>query len=133
MIQAKIGSLLAAAGAVVLQLTSSVPSLLAQKHDTERTGYAGDQSCVSCHRVETEKYRHTPHRLASQLPTAKCVLGSFQRGSNALVILESAQSAQPGLQFVMESHEDGFFEIARSGWNQNVFQRKERIDVVTGS
>jgi len=33
----------------------------------------------------------------------------------------------------MESRKDGFFETARSGWNSDVFQRTERIDLVTGS
>jgi hypothetical protein len=33
----------------------------------------------------------------------------------------------------MESKEDGFFEIAQSGWGSHVYQRAERIDLVTGS
>ncbi len=100
---------------------------------TDRAEYAGDASCVKCHRDVGQTYEHTPHRLTSQLPTASSVLGSFQSGFNSLVIVDSAHSAEPGLQFLMESKKDGFFEIARSGWGSHIYQRAERIDLVTGS
>jgi len=99
----------------------------------DRTGYAGDASCISCHRDISQSYLHTGHHLTSQLPTPASVLGSFREGANLLTIVDPAQAVEPGLQFVMESRKDGFFEIAKSGWSSDVFQRSERIDLVTGS
>ena len=99
----------------------------------DRTDYAGDASCQKCHRDVGQTYQHTPHYLTSQLPTSSSVLGSFQSGANSLIIVDSAQSAEPGLQFHMESKKDGLFEVARSGWGSHVYQREERIDLVTGS
>ena len=100
---------------------------------TDRTDYVGDASCQKCHRDVGQNYQHTPHHLTSQLPTSSSVLGSFQSGANSMTIVDPAQSAEPGLQFQMESKKDGLFEIARSGWGSNVYQRAERIDLVTGS
>jgi hypothetical protein len=102
-------------------------------HGTERTGYVGDARCFSCHKNESASYLHTPHHLTSQFPTSGSVLGSFQSGANSVTTVDTAQSAEPGLQFVMESRKDGFVETARCGWNSGVYQRTERIDLVTGS
>ena len=99
----------------------------------DRSGYVGDASCQKCHKDVVQNYEHTPHHLTSQLPTSNSVLGSFQNGANSLIIIDPAQSAEPGLQFHMESKKDGLFEVARSGWGSNVYQRSERIDLVTGS
>src|ERR1039457_4633069 len=101
--------------------------------EAARTGYVGDASCISCHRTISQSYQHTGHHLTSQLPTSNSVLGSFRPGANSLTIVNPAQSVQPGLQFLMETRKDGLFETARSGWALNVFQRTERIDLVTGS
>jgi len=101
--------------------------------ETDRPGYAGDEACLSCHRQLSQSYKHTPHHLTSQLPTPNSVLGSFSNGSNSLTIVDSKQAVEPGLEFVMDSRRDGLFETARSGWNLDVYQRTERIDLVTGS
>ncbi len=100
---------------------------------TGRAGYVGDASCVSCHRDISQTYQHTGHHLTSQLPTSSSVRGSFQSGSNSLTIIPRTQSVLPWLKFVLESRKDGFFETAQSGWNSDVYQRTERIDLVTGS
>lgn len=100
---------------------------------TDRSDYVGDMSCQKCHKDVGQHYEHTPHHLTSQLPTSSSVLGSFQNGANSLVIVDPAQSAEPGLQFHMESKKDGLFEVAQSGWGSNVYQRSERVDLVTGS
>jgi hypothetical protein len=102
-------------------------------HEVDRADYAGDASCASCHRQLSQKYQQTPHHLTSQLPTSSSVLGSFRDGANTLTIIDATQSAQPGLQFQMESKKDGFFETATTGWNSSIFRRTEPIDLVTGS
>jgi hypothetical protein len=123
----------ALAGLSCTQFCAALPFPQEKGRETNRIGYVGDASCVSCHRQISQTYQQTPHHLTSQLPTAHSVLGSFRDGANTLSIIDSSQSAQPALQFRMESRSDGFFETATTGWNPNVFRRTEPIDLVTGS
>ncbi len=133
MIRAKFIFLLSLAGLSFVQFSSAFPSPQETPHEMDRTRYAGDSSCVSCHRQLSQSYEHTPHHLTSQLPTSSSVSGSFLDGANSLAIIDAAKSAQPALQFFMESRKDGFFETATTGWNPDIFRRTERIDLVTGS
>ncbi len=133
MIPFKLVLSLALAGSFFSEFAVAAPSPQEGRPETDRMGYVGDASCFSCHREVSQSYLYTPHHLTSQLPSPKSVLGSFQSGSNSLKIVDPAQSAEPGLQFLMESRKDGFFETARTGWNSSVVQRTERIDLVTGS
>jgi hypothetical protein len=108
-------------------------SLRESQIETGRTGYVGDASCFSCHQKISQNYQHTGHHLTSQLATPSSVHGSFRNDSNSLTIVDPTQSVVPGLEFFMESRKDGLVETARSGWNSEVYQRTERIDLVTGS
>jgi len=98
-----------------------------------RAGYAGDDSCLACHKERGQSYERSPHHLTSQLPTLGTVHGSFDKGSNSLTIVDQTQTPNPGLEFRMETRSDGLFETARSGWGADVYVRTERIDLVTGS
>jgi hypothetical protein len=80
-----------------------------------------------------QTYHHTPHHFTSQIATIDSVHGSFQSPANSLSIVDPAQSAEPALQFQMDSKKDGLFETARTGWGSQLYQRTERIDLVTGS
>jgi hypothetical protein len=133
MIRSKLVLLLAVVGFPSAQLAAALPSPQENRPQADRTGYAGDASCLSCHTKQGQTYQHTPHHLTSQFPTPSSVHGSFRSDSNSLTIVDSAQSSEPALQFLMESRKDGFFETAKSGWNSTVYQRSERIDFVTGS
>ena len=133
MISARLGIFLALVGLSFAPSPVAVGSPQESQTKTDRSGYVGDASCFSCHTVLSQNYRHTAHHLTSQLPTPSSALGSFRIGANFLTIVDPAQSVEPGLQFFMESRKDGLFETARSGWNSDVFQRTERIDLVTGS
>ena len=103
------------------------------QHGIDRSSYVGDAGCLSCHNAISQSYQHTGHHLTSQLPSSTSVRGAFQRDANLLTIDDPSQSAKPGLQFLMESRPTGLFETAKSGWGTDVFQRSERIDLVTGS
>jgi hypothetical protein len=133
MTPAKLAILLALAGFALAQSAVGLGSTQESQPATARTGYVGDARCFSCHKNISQTYQLTGHHLTSQLPTSSSVHGSFRNDSNILTIVNPAQSVEPGLQFRMESRKDGFFETARSGWNSEVFQRTERIDLVTGS
>ncbi len=133
MIRSRFVFFLALGGLSLQQLGSLVHSQQEIPNSTDRTSFAGDSSCAPCHLELTQRYHRTPHYLTSQLPAPTSVLGPFRSESNSLTIVESTQSAKPGLQFVMEVKKDGFFETARSGWKSDIYQRTERIDLVTGS
>lgn len=125
--------LLALGGIYFTQFGAAVVLPLETGSATARAGHAGDAACKACHSKQSESYQHTAHHLTSQLPTASSLLGSFRSGANSVTIVDLAQSAEPGLAFVMESRTEGWFEMARSVWNSDAYQRAERIDVITGS
>jgi cytochrome c554/c'-like protein len=133
MIRTKVFCLLAIAGIVLAQLAVAPASSQETRHETDRSGYMGDASCVSCHRQLSQSYQHTAHHLTSQLPTTASVHGSFRQGANSLKIVDAGRSAEPGLEFLMESKNGGFLETAATGWNSDIVRRTERIDLVTGS
>lgn len=129
----RLGVMLALVGSSFVWPVRAIASQQEGQGESARTGYVGDKSCVECHSKISQSYQHNGHHLTSQLPTTNSVLGNFRNGANTLTITQPVQGAVPGLQFVMESRRDGLFETARSGWPPNVFERTERIDLVTGS
>ncbi|HMG85012.1 MAG TPA: multiheme c-type cytochrome [Terracidiphilus sp.] len=133
MFRAKVVFLPVLAASLILRPAVALHSSKDTQSTTDRTDYSGDASCQKCHRDIGENYHLTPHHLTSQLPTSSSVHGSFQNGANSLIIVDTKESAEPGLQFLMESKKDGLFETARSGWDSDVYQRTERIDLITGS
>ncbi len=133
MFRARIVALPILAGFFLLRSAVAIDSPKESQSGTDRANYVGDASCQKCHRDLAQNYQHTPHHLTSQLATTDSVHGSFQNGANNLIIVDPTRSAEPGLQFRMDSKKDGLFETARSGWGSQVYQRSERIDLVTGS
>ena len=98
----------------------------------ERHGYVGDKVCATCHRKEAEAYARTGHRLSSQWPSSRSILGNFDAGANLLVIKQASQD-EPGLSFRMDRSSSGFYETAVIGWPGASTKLSERIDVVIGS
>jgi Cytochrome c554 and c-prime len=133
MIRAKLAFLVALVGFSFTKFASAFSTPGESRLETNRTDYAGDASCLSCHQTLSQSYKHTPHHLTSQLAAPTSVLGPFRHDANFLTIVDSGQAVEPGLQFLMESRRDGFFETATTGWNSGAYQRTERIDLVTGS
>ena len=103
------------------------------KADARRANYVGDAACISCHKQQSASYLHTSHYLTSQLANKESVLGSFQEGSNVLMIVDSATTAEPFLYFKMEAKNGGYYETAATGWGNQVETLTEPIDIVTGS
>src|SRR5258708_2437378 len=134
MIRARLVLLLALSGLLSQRLTSAqAPPPQVERH-ADRSKYAGDISCLACHKNLSLTYQRTSHHLTSQLPTQTSVLGSFRDGANELTIIDPARTtAEPGLKFKMEAKEEGFFETAISGWGSHLQRRSERIELITGS
>ena len=99
-----------------------------------RPGYVGDSSCVACHRDLSDGYQHTAHHLTSQFPSAASIHGSFKAGSNVLTIVDPANPAgEPSLQFRMDREGDKYYETAITGFSSRFQQRRESIELITGS
>lgn len=96
-----------------------------------RSGYAGDQACVSCHADVLHSYHQTAHFLTSQMPSQQTILGSFATGQNVL------KTANPNLSFRMEKRlTDGkpeFLQTAIIGAPGQTHERTEAIAFVIGS
>jgi Tetratricopeptide repeat/Cytochrome c554 and c-prime len=100
----------------------------------QREKYAGDAACFSCHQEPGTSYRHTSHRLTSQLPDEHSILGSFVEGSNTLMIHQPPLThAGPSLSFKMTKKGDGNYETAIMGVAPHVQTESEGIDLVIGS
>ncbi len=105
-----------------------------EANESRRAKYAGDVACLSCHKEQRISYLHTSHRQTSSLVDKDSVLGSFQAGSNVLMITDPASAtAEPGLYFKMESKDSGYYQTAVTGWGDQLDKRTERMDIVTGS
>ncbi len=96
--------------------------------------YAGDAACLPCHGDQSNSYVHTSHHLTSQPANKDSILGSFQDGSNVLMIADPTTAGDnPGLYFKMEAKENGFFQTAVAGWPGQLQTKSERMEVVIGS
>ena len=91
--------------------------------------YAGDATCVSCHKDIAGSFAHTAHHLTSQEPSAQAIHGSFAPGADQLA------TANPGLIFQMTAEGDGTFtETGRfTRPSGEVREVKKPIDLVVGS
>jgi hypothetical protein len=68
------------------------------------------------------------------MPVAGAVLGSFASGSNVLKISDPAPAiGDPGVSYVMEERDGGYYVTAVTGFAGDLQRRSERIDVVIGS
>jgi hypothetical protein len=103
------------------------------KQGTQRTGYAGDDACKSCHREQSVTFAATAHHLTSQLPNAASVLGSFKEGSNVLTISRPGGDGAPGVDYRMEKKASGYYETAMTESGGRTETRSERIGIVIGS
>jgi hypothetical protein len=114
--------------------SDSVQGVGASPSEIDRAGYAGDSSCLACHKAESDSYAQTSHHFTSFLAGAHPLPGSFREGSNALVI-RNAKSApdKPGLLFRMDEKDGNAYETAVMGLAPHVETETESIDVVIGS
>jgi hypothetical protein len=123
------------------ELGTTEPTIAAKGSDPGKTArYAGDAACTRCHAAQGRFYENTPHRLTLQLASNKSILGSFARGSNTLETLDPKSSLLgDGLIFEMQRTGNHSYQIAKRSEIHDldnttvVTERKERIDLVTGS
>src|SRR5260221_6038039 len=97
------------------------------KTTVSRDGYVGDEICATCHGHETKTYYGTAHHLTSRRPNGDSIAGTFRPDANIL------KTSNPGLSFIMEIKDDGFFQTAIWGTPPFTTTRTEPIDLVIGS
>ncbi len=104
------------------------------ENESRRVGYEGDSACLSCHKRQSDSYLHTSHHLTSQVASEHSILGSFNDGSNLLMIQgPTLGSAGPGLYFKMEKKDGNKYETAVMGSASHAQTQRKRIDIVIGS
>lgn len=123
---------------MVHRLTLDVHAQSSAVHDLpstmNRSGYAGDEACLPCHQQESLAYRHTSHRLTSQMPDSTTILGSFERGKNILSIANPTDNDQdPRLYFEMDAKDGSFYQTAVAEQAGKRLTHREKIDLVIGS
>jgi hypothetical protein len=110
-------------------LLSQLPDApVAPTNQSGANGYAGDESCRSCHRQEFEGYQGSAHQIASRLPSGASILGKFTAGSNIL------RTSNPFLYFQMTATPEGFYQTAFAQMPpSDTVSRRERFGLVIGS
>ncbi len=114
-----------ALGPVTIPQVSPAPA-------TDRTeapppsAYAGDLTCIRCHRKESEFYSLTPHARDSAPASAKHIIGSFSPGRNVL------HTSNPNLIVNMIAAPDGFYQSAVNLADPQS-RLAQRFDIVIGS
>ena len=117
-----------------LPIAGLILTLSLSRAQETRLGYTGDAGCFACHKDESASYLHTAHHLTSQLPTTRSILGSLTSPSNTLTIIPADNPLkEPALLFKMQAEAGRFTESAFTGFPPDLLQRKEPIDIVTGS
>ncbi len=96
--------------------------------------WAGDATCLPCHKQYGDEYRQTSHHLTSQLASQESILGPFIGSASKLRILEPDLGKDlPGLSFQMEIKDGGYQQTVTAGLPGHEQSHSARIDVVTGS
>ncbi|KAA9038198.1 hypothetical protein FW778_15735 [Ginsengibacter hankyongi] len=85
--------------------------------------FAGEATCIKCHKNIYESFIHTSHFLTSQPALEKYIKGSFEKGRNIFPFNDH-------LYVSMEKRDSGLFQVA---WQRGVEKIAKRFDIVTGS
>jgi hypothetical protein len=98
-----------------------------EKKPPARREYVGDAACRSCHQKEAKDYNDTAHHMATSLPSASTMKGSFAPDSNVM------KTSNLFLHFEMTTGPGGYFQSAveEPGEGKKIV-RTERIDIVAG-
>src|ERR1700722_12591044 len=98
-----------------------------EKKPPARREYVGDAPCRSCHQKEAKDYNDTAHHMATSLPSASTMKGSFAPDSNVM------KTSNLFLHFEMTTGPGGYFQSAveEPGEGKKIV-RTERIDIVAG-
>ena len=92
-----------------------------------QAGYIGPQACADCHRDQYEGFLATAHALTSRTANAASVHGTFT-GDAAVM-----WTGNPNLWYEMTRTEDGSYQTVNNFQDNQLLQRRERIDMVIGS
>ncbi|PAM92500.1 hypothetical protein B4N84_22605 [Flavobacterium sp. IR1] len=72
--------------------------------DPRGTDYAGSESCIQCHKIQSESAFHSSHFKASSPATKENILGHFKNGKNTFVY-------DANTKLVMEERRDTLYQV----------------------
>ncbi len=72
--------------------------------DPRGTDYAGSESCIQCHQIQSENAFHTSHFKASSPATKENILGHFKNGRNTFVYDKNTK-------LVMKERNDTLYQV----------------------
>ncbi|MEO6631856.1 MAG: multiheme c-type cytochrome [Mucilaginibacter sp.] len=91
--------------------------------DPRGDAYAGQASCLNCHKKIYQNYLHTAHFLTSRPAIQATIHGSFKPGSNTVVFNDSTK-------VVMEKDKDRLYQAS---YTDGKLKEKQRFDITFGS
>lgn len=98
-------------------------TVIAEDRKINYKQFAGEASCITCHKNIYESFIHTSHFLTSQPASEKYIKGSFETGKNIFPFNDH-------LYVSMEKRDSGLYQVA---WQRGVEKIAKRFDIVTGS
>jgi hypothetical protein len=91
--------------------------------DLRGPNYAGEKTCITCHKNIYDSYLHTAHQNTSILATAETILGSFASPNNDFFF-------NPMLKISMEKTDSGFYQVE---YDNGIRKEAHRFDIAVGS
>jgi len=91
--------------------------------DPRGTDYAGSESCVQCHKAQSESAFHSSHHLATSPGIKENVLGHFKNGHNIFVYDKNTK-------IVMEERNDSLYQIL---YKNNKEVEAYHFDIIFGT
>ena len=89
--------------------------------------YIGPEACKACHVDNYEGFIQTAHHITSQLPDSLTIAGDFAPEAATMF------TRNKSLWFEMSVGDDGFYQTANIWENGELYEHRERFDIVTGS
>lgn len=98
-------------------------SVTPDKRKVNFSQFAGQATCIACHKNIYQSFVHTSHFLTSQPASEKYIKGSFEKGKNIFPFNDH-------LFVSMEKRDSGLYQVA---WQHGEEKIAKRFDILTGS
>lgn len=90
-------------------------------------GFVGPESCKECHAEYYEGFVQTAHYQTSAMASVDSIRGAFDEQENIL------QTKVDGFRYQMSKEDEALYQKVLIDRNDETYQHKRRIDLVTGS
>jgi len=114
-------------GRVLFPKLSDEGSSAKEPEFVRQSGYLGPESCRECHADMYEGFVETAHYKTSSLANSDSLLGTFREGKATF------STSVKGLSYEVTREEEDYFQVVKVDREGEIYNHKERIDIVTGS